>query len=66
MNFLNRYSFPTTPEQFLADLAAFCPDVKTSTFYSGDIACISSEGVRIDRQSSDFVRVLNDDSDKII
>ena len=41
-------------------------DVKTSTFYSGDIACISSEGVRIDRQSSDFVRVLNDDSDKII
>ena len=65
MNFLNRYSFPTTPEQFLADLAAFCPDVKTSTFYPGDIACISSEGVRIDRQSSDFVRVLNDDSDKI-
>ena len=65
MNFLNRYSFPTTPEQFLADLAAFCPDVKTSIFYPGDIACISSEGVRIDRQSSDFVRVLNDDSDKI-
>lgn len=65
MNFLNRYSFPITPEQFLADLAAFCPDVKTSTFYPGDIACISSEGVRIDRQSSDFVRVLNDDSDKI-
>ena len=65
MNFLNRYSFPTTPEQFLADLAVFCPDVKTSTFYPGDIACISSEGVRIDRQSSDFVRVLNDDSDKI-
>jgi len=65
-DFLNRYSFPTTPEQFLADLENFCPDIKTSTFNPGDIAYISKEGVKIDKQSSDFVRVLDDDSDKII
>ena len=50
----------------MADLEEFCPDIKTSTFNSGDIAFISKEGVRIDKQSSDFVRVLSDDSDKII
>ena len=65
-DFLNRYSFPTTPEQFLADLKEFCPDIKTNTFNPGDIAYISKEGVRIDQQSSDFVRILDDDSDKII
>ena len=58
--------FPTTPEQFLADLKEFCPDIKTNTFNPGDIAYISKEGVRIDQQSSDFVRILDDDSDKII
>ena len=66
MNFLNRYSFPITPEQFIADLNEFSPEIKASTFNSGDIAYISKEKVRIDRQSSDFVRVLEDDSDKII
>ena len=66
LDFLNRYSFPTTPQQFLTDLEEFCPDIKTSTFNSGDIAFISKEGVRIDQQSSDFVRILDDDSDKII
>jgi len=64
--FLNRYSFPTTPQQFLEDLKEFCPDIKTSAFNSGDIAFISKEGVRIDKQSSDFVRILDDDSNKII
>ena len=66
LDFLNRYSFPTTPQQFLTDLEEFCPDIKTSTFNSGDIAFISKEGVRIDQQSSDFVRILDDDSDRII
>ncbi|HIF02486.1 MAG TPA: MBL fold metallo-hydrolase [Nitrospinaceae bacterium] len=66
LGFLNRYSFPITPEQFLADLADFCPEVKTSTFNSGDIAYITKEGVRIDRQSSEFVSVREDDSHKII
>ena len=66
LGFLNRYSFPTTPEQFLADLKEFCPDIKTNTFSPGDIAYISKEGVRIDPQSSDFVRILYDDSDKVI
>ena len=66
LGFLNRYSFPTTPKQFLADLNDFCPDIKTNTFNPGDIAYISKEGVRIDQQSSDFVRILYDDSDKVI
>ena len=66
LGFLNRYSFPTTPNQFLADLKDFCPDIKTNTFNPGDIAYISKEGVRIDPQSSDFVRILYDDSDKVI
>jgi UDP-MurNAc hydroxylase len=65
-SFLNRYSFPTTPEQFLADLGDFCPDIKTSIFNPGDIAYISKEIVKIEKQSSDFVRILDDDSDKII
>ena len=52
--FLNRYSFPTTPEQFLADLAAFCPDIKSSTFFSGDVAHITKDGVKIERQASRF------------
>ena len=50
----------------MADLEEFCPDIKTSTFNSGDKAFISKEGVRIDKQSSDFVRILDDDSNKII
>jgi len=50
----------------LEDLKEFCPDIKTSAFNSGDIAFISKEGVRIDKQSSDFVRILDDDSNKII
>jgi UDP-MurNAc hydroxylase len=66
LNFLNRYSFPITPEQFLADLADFCPEIKTSTFNPGDIAYVTKEGVRIDRQSSEFVSVQEDDSHKII
>ena len=66
LDFLNRYSFPTTPDQFLADLKDFCPDIKTNIFNPGDIAYISKEGVRIDQQSSDFVRILDDDSHKVI
>ena len=66
LEFLNRYSFPITPEQFLADLADFCPEIKTSTFNPGDIAYITKDGVRIDRQSSEFVSVREDDSHKII
>ncbi|MFQ5450451.1 MAG: MBL fold metallo-hydrolase [Nitrospinaceae bacterium] len=54
--FLNRYTFPTTQEQFLKDLADFCPEVKSSTFFPGDAAEISPEGVTIERQGSDFIR----------
>jgi len=64
--FMNRYSFPTTQEQFLADLASFCPEIKSSTFFSGDVAYIKKDGVKIERQKSDFVRVQEDDSNKIV
>lgn len=64
--FMNRYSFPTTQEQYLADLADFCPDIKSSTFFSGDVAYISKSGVNIERQASQFVRVMEDDSNKIV
>ncbi|MBI5428443.1 MAG: MBL fold metallo-hydrolase [Nitrospinae bacterium] len=58
--FLNRYSFPTAPTQFIMDLAEFCPAVKTSLFNPGDVAEISREGVKILPQNSDFVRVRED------
>jgi len=58
--FLNQYSFPVTQEQFLLDLAEFCPDIKTATFYPGDVAEISPGGADLQRQASDFVCVLED------
>ena len=66
LSFLNHYSFPTTSEQFLSDLAIFCPDIESSTFLSGDIAYISKNGVTIERQASDFVKLKEDDSNKIV
>jgi len=66
LSFLNHYSFPATPEQFLEDLSVFCPDIKSSTFMSGDIAYISKDGVKIERQVSDFVKLKDNDSNKIV
>jgi len=63
--FLNQYSFPTTQQQFLRDLADFCPQIKSSTFFPGDVAEISKAGARVLPQSSDFVRMREDDSDLI-
>ncbi len=65
-SFLNRYSFPTTQDQYLRDLQAFCPEVPAGKFNPGDVAHISKNEVRIENQSSPFVRVLEDDSDKVI
>jgi UDP-MurNAc hydroxylase len=59
--FLNQYSFPTTQEQFLRDLKDFCPEIDSSTFYPGDVAEITPEGVKILKQDSDFVRVHEND-----
>ncbi len=59
--FLNQYSFPTTQEQFLKDLADFCPEVETSTFYPGDVAEISPGGTDIHRNASDFVKIKEND-----
>ncbi|TDJ60315.1 MAG: MBL fold metallo-hydrolase [Nitrospina sp.] len=65
-NYLNAYTFPTTQEQYLRDLKAFCPEMAASMFLSGDVAHIETSGVRIEKQSSNFVRVREDDSQKVI
>ena len=33
LSFMNQYSFPITQDQFLRDLAAFCPEVPSSPFF---------------------------------
>ena len=63
--FLNQYSFPTTQEQFLRDLKSFCPEINSSSFYPGDVANITKEGVQISRGSSDFIKMTEDDGHKI-
>jgi len=63
--FLNQYSFPTTQEQFLRDLKEFCPEINSSSFYPGDVANITKEGVQISRGSSDFIKMIEDDGHKI-
>jgi len=63
--FLNQYSFPTTQEQFLRDLKEFCPEINSSSFYPGDVATITKEGVRISSSSSDFIKIKENDGHKI-
>ena len=63
--FLNKYSFPTTQEQFLRDLKEFCPEINSSSLYPGDVANITKEGVQISRGSSDFIKMTEDDGHKI-
>ncbi len=65
-NFLNRYSFPTTQEQFLKDLSAFCPEVPSSPYLPGDVAHVSAEEVKIEQQASNFVCVKEEDSHRVI
>jgi len=66
LNFLNQCTFPITQDQFIRDLSAFCPEVPSAPFFPGDVAHISAGEIRIDKQSSDFVRVDEDDSHRII
>jgi len=66
LNFLNQCTFPITQDQFIRDLSAFCPEVPSAPFFPGDVAHISTGEIRIDKQSSDFVRVDEDDSHRII
>ena len=65
LNFLNQCTFPITQDQFVRDLAAFCPEVPSAPFFSGDVAHISAKEVQIYKQASDFVRVREDDSYRI-
>ena len=62
LTFLNQYSFPTTQDQFLSDLARFCPEVPCAPFFSGDVAHISADEIHIEKQASHFVRIKVDDS----
>ncbi len=66
LSFLNQYSFPTTQDQFLADLEKFCPEVPRAPFFPGDVAHISADEIKIEKQSSDFVRVREDDSHRVL
>ena len=59
--FLNHFVFPATQEQFIADLEAFAPEIRSSTYFPGDVAEISSEGAKIHRQQSDLVTRQEDD-----
>ena len=61
LNFLNQYTFPIDPEAFLRDLTQFCPEVKCEMFLPGDIAVIKPSGSRIESQSSNFVRLKEND-----
>ena len=63
--FLNQCSFPTTQEQFLRDLKEFCPEINSSSFYPGDVANITKEGVQISKGCSDFIKMTEDDGHKI-
>ncbi len=63
--FLNHYSFPTTQEQFLRDLNDFCPEINSSTFFPGDVATITKDGVQIARGESDFIEIKDADDYKV-
>ena len=63
--FLNQYSFPTTQEQFLRDLADFCPDIESEVFYPGDRAVITREGVEIQKAASEFVKIKENDGHEV-
>ena len=63
--FLNQYSFPTTQEQFLRDLADFCPDIESEVFYPGDRAVITREGVEIQKAAAEFVKIKENDGYEI-
>ena len=64
-DFLNHYSFPTTQEQFLRDLKAFAPEVPSSTFFPGDTAEVTPQGVTIHRQNAGFVKMKENDEYRV-
>lgn len=66
LSYMNSYSFPTTQQQYLDDLKIFSPDIKSSTFFAGDVASIRKEGVTIEKQASEFVRIHKDDGYKVV
>ncbi|MDH5762543.1 MAG: MBL fold metallo-hydrolase [Nitrospinota bacterium] len=59
--FLNHFVFPATQEQFIKDLEAFSPEIRSSTYYPGDVAEIKPEGVKIHRQQTELVTRQQDD-----
>ncbi len=64
-DFLNQYSFPTTQEQFISDLKAFAPEINTSTFFPGDMAEVTPQGVEIHRQHANFVKMKENDEYRV-
>ncbi|NIQ03921.1 MAG: hypothetical protein GWM98_29200 [Nitrospinaceae bacterium] len=59
--FLNHFVFPATQEQFIMDLESFSPEIKASTFYPGDVAEISPNGIHIHRKQTNLVTRLEDE-----
>ena len=49
----------------MRDLKNFCPEINSSSFYPGDVAVISKEGVQIERGKSDFVKIKEEDGYKV-
>jgi len=64
-DFLNQYSFPTTPEQFVKDVGDFCPEVEVATFFPGDVAEIGPDEISIKRQAAGFARMASNDSTRV-
>lgn len=59
--FLNHFVFPATQDQFISDLERFSPEIRSSTFYPGDVAEISADKAKIHRQQTDLVTRQEDD-----
>lgn len=64
-DFLNQYSFPTTQGQFVNDMSAYAPEIKASTFFPGDMAEVTSSGVKIHRQHASFVKMKENDEYRV-
>jgi beta-lactamase family protein len=60
--FLNHFVFPATQEQFIRDLEAFSPEIRSDTFFPGDVVEISPQGSKVHRHQTDLLTPLEDDA----
>lgn len=62
---LNRHVFPISPARFVEDLHQLNPTLRTEMVYPGDTLSIAAGHIRVHRQTSDFVAMLEDDTQRI-